>query len=343
MNIRISTILSFSFLFLLSCKNKQETKDNKPHLEKTSTIENDSEQAEEGQRKESINLFTLTYRDSTDVAFVSLSDIYPLNDTASDTLALPNIEKMGKSASKYFTLDKKYRNHFLSKTNISETDSVFVYDYAKNKLASFVVKNLKVAAWINGYSSEEDWPYPRYYYMIGFEISKKYLNGFSEYYADAIVYTGKENLFAKEQLKPIIWKKITQKEYPSKSMKNEDLTLLKNTTTGNTYLYKTESYQYFLQEYLYSNKIIYARRLLVSNSKTKEIIIEKLYSQSEGTSPAPLNYENGDNEINQWTGKLFKNKPPVVFGFKYESFGCPAISIIDKSNEDIYIQCDNRH
>ena len=343
MNLKIPAILSASVLFLLSCNDKKETKNNKPQSDKTAAAQNDTVETEQAPRKESINLFTLTYRDSTDVAFVSLSDIYPLDDTASDTLALPNIEKMEKKAAKYFTLDKKYRNRFLSKTNISETDSLFVYDYAKNKLASFAIKNLKAAAWLNGYSSEEDWPYPKYYYMIGFEISKQSLKGFSDYYSDVIVYAGKENPFANEPLKPIVWKKIPGKEYPSKPMKKEDRAILKSTVAGNTYLYKTDTYQYFLQDYLDSDKIIYARRLLVTDSKTKEIIIEKLYSQSEGTSPAPLNGENGDDSFDQYTGKLFKNKPPVVFGFQYESFGCPAISLIDKSNEDIYIQCDNRH
>jgi len=343
MNIKYHALLGASFLFLLSCNNKQETKNNKPNLIKTTAIQNDSVRDEELPRKESINLFTLTYRDSTDVAFVSLSDIYPVNDDPSDKLILPNIEKMGKTAAQYFTFGEKYRNLFLSKTNISETDSLFVYDYAKNKLASFAIKNLKTAALLNGYSSGEDWPYHNYDYMIGFEISKQYLNGFSDYYTSVLVYAGKENPFAKEPLKPIDWKKINRQEYPSKALKNEDKTILKNAIPGNTYSYKTNSHQYFLQDYLDSNKIIYARRLLVTDSKTKEIIIEKLYSQSEGTSPAPLNGENGDNSFDQYTGKLFKSKPPVVFGFQYESFGCPAISLIDKSNEDIYIQCDNRH
>lgn len=341
MNLKIQAITVASFIFLLSCNNKQETKSNKPQANKTATTQNDSVQNEELPRKESINLFTLTYRDSTDVAFVSLSDIYPLDDTASDTLALPNIEKMEKKSAKYFTLEKKYRNRFLSKTNISETDSLFVYDYAKNKLASFAIKNLKAAAWLNGYSSEEDWPYPKYYYMIGFEISKKSLTGLSDYYSDVLVYVGKENPFTNKPLTAIVWTKIPSKEFPSKPIKKEDLDQLKNKVSGNTYSYKTEDYHYFLQEYLESREVT-GRRLLVVDSKTKDIIIEKMFIDGESLSAAPLNDKNNDVAV-QYTGKLFKNKPPVVFGFAYESFGCRAISLIDKSNEDIYIQCDNRH
>jgi hypothetical protein len=331
-------------LLFFACNKKENPKIFPSDLVKNARFETDSIQKEEEhpQKKESMNLFTLTLKDSSDVAFVSLSDIYAVNDEK-DTLALPDIEKLGKYDAQYFTFDKNYRKRFLSKTHISETDSVFIYDYAKNKMASFAVKSLKTAAMLNLYSSGEDWPYRNFDFMIGFEISKKYLNGFSDYFRDALVYIGKENPFSNEGLKPIVWKKIAGNEYPSKPMKNEDRALLKNTITGNTYLFKTENYHYFLQEYLENHKEIYGRRLLVTDSKTKDIIIEKLYTQSEGTSPAPLNYEEGYPTINQWTGRLFKNKPIVVFGFEYISFGCPTISVIDQSNEEIFLQCDNRH
>lgn len=337
-------LISATFLVLFSaCEKKQSAKTTKQDTSKNAITEIDTLQTEEQvPRKESINLFTLIPKDSSDIAFVSLSDIYPIGDEK-DTLVLPNLEKMTDADAQYFTFAKNYRKRFLSKTNITETDSLFVYDYAKNKLASFLVKNLKTAAMLNLYSIGDPGPYHSFDFMIGFEINKKYLKGFSEYYRDALVYVGKENPFSKEHLKPISWKKIAQREYPSKSLKKDDLNTLKGTNAGNTYSYQTDSHHYFLQDYLDSHKIIYARRLLVTDAKTKEIIIEKLYSQSEGTSPAPLNYENGEDSVDQWTGKLFKNKPQVVFGFLYESFGCPGISLIDKSNEEIYLQCDNRH
>ncbi|RXM46123.1 oxidoreductase [Flavobacterium sp. YO64] len=335
--------LSSAFLILLSACNKKENTTSTLHkVTEQTAAETDTLQAEETSRKESIYLFTVMPKDSSDIAFVSLSDIYPVDDEK-DTLVLPNLEKMADADAQYFTFAKNYRKRFLSKTNISETDSLFVYDYAKNKLASFLVKNLKTAAMLNLYSIGDAGPYRNYDYMIGFEINKKLLNGFSEYYRNALVYVGKENPFSKERLKPISWKKMAKKDYPSKALKNNDRALLKGTIMGNTYFYKTESYEYFLQDYLDSNKTIYGRRLLVVDSKTKDVIIEKLFSQSEGTSPAPLNYENGEDSIEQWTGKLFKNKPDVVFGFEYLSFSCPSISVIDKSNEEINIQCDNRH
>lgn len=331
-----------ALLLLLACNNKNAIKKAAPALTKNTIVNTDTIENEEAPRKESINLFTLESRDSSAVAFTSLSDIYSLS-TQNDTLALPDIKKMGIKKSEYFTLEKKYRKRFLSKTNIAETDSVFVYDYAKNKLASFVVKNLNVSAMINAYMSEQDWPYDYYNYMIGFEINKSDLKGFSDYYNNILVYVGKENPFAQKQLKPIVWKKIDTKAYPKKAISTEVNAYLKNTTAGNTYSYETDSMQYFLQDYLAAQKNIYGRRLLVVDSKTNDIILEKMITESESSSPSLLNYENPSEPINQWTGKLFKNKPSVVFGFEYVSFGCPSISVIDKSNEEIILQCDNRH
>jgi hypothetical protein len=341
MNSKALSIFTFSFLLLFSCNKKQEPQSVEALPAPVENIENDSITDQEVSRKESINLFNIMPKDSSDVAFISLSDIYPLNET--DAEALPNIEERGILAAEYMTLESKQRKRFLSKINISENDSLFAYDYGKNKLARFAIKNLKASALLNGYSSQEDWPYKPYDYMVGFSINKQLLNGFSEYYRDAIVYVGKENPFSKEGLTPIAWKKTTTAEFPSKALKNEDQKLLKNTTLGSTYFYKNNSFHYFIQDYLDSRKEVFARRLFILNAKTKDIILEKLYSQSEGTSPSPLNYQNPDNIIEQYTGKLFKDKPPVVFGFLYESFGCPVISLIDKSKEEIYIQCDNRH
>jgi hypothetical protein len=56
-----------------------------------------------------------------------------------------------------------------------------------------------------------------------------------------------------------------------------------------------------------------------------------------------MNTEEGRKYINQWTGKLFKYKAPVIFGFNGESFGCPHISFLDFSEQSIYKNCDCRH
>ncbi|MHC0446779.1 oxidoreductase [Flavobacterium sp. 3-218] len=336
-------ILLISFLFLVSCNKKYEVKNDDVAPSENAPADTLAIK-EKSPKKESINLFTLTPKQGGDIAFLSLSDLYPA--ATNDTLSLPQIEKMDKKTALYFTFDKNYRTRFLSKIEISETDSLFVYDYAKDKLASFLIKNLKTSAMLNGDASAKNWPYQSTDYRIGFEVNTKNLKGFSQDYKNALVYVGKENPFVEKQMMPIVWKKITAKEYPDEKLKKEYKKVITNALTGSYYFFETKTYQYFLQEYTNSNKIIYARRLIVTDVKTpqnetNEIIIDKLFYQKEGISLSPLNYSEGKN-VNQWTGKLFKNKPAVVFGFENASFGCPVISIIDKSNEEIYLQCDNR-
>jgi len=333
-------------LTIFGCNNKQAvTTDIKNELIAADTMMIDDETLEDYvYQKPSIALFTLYMIDNPDVAFVPLSDIYSLSEHP-DSIAIPNVKEIGFDNAQYFNLESKYREMFLSKTGISETDSVFVYDYAINSIVSFSIEDLNLVAMINFYSVKDDWPFTQYDYMIGFELDRTKLKGFSDFFRSTLAYVGRENPFALEQLTPIVWEKISADHYPSKEIEAIYAPYIENSTVGSTYLFETDSLQYFLQDYMdisYDNQINY-RRLLVVEPKSKDIIIENFFGRGEGTSPSPLNYEYEDGDINQWTGKLLKNKPLVVFGFEYISFGCPYISIINKSNENIYLYCDNRH
>jgi hypothetical protein len=72
-----------------------------------------------------------------------------------------------------------------------------------------------------------------------------------------------------------------------------------------------------------------------------------MFNNSEGASVAPLNFgisnPNYADLKGQWMGKLFKNKPEVIFGFEWVSFGCPGIIYINSRDKYIQINCDNRH
>jgi hypothetical protein len=83
---------------------------------------------------------------------------------------------------------------------------------------------------------------------------------------------------------------------------------------------------------------------VIINSKTKEIVYEQVQILSESTYLVPLNTPNNPNQYqSQWTGQLFKDKPVVMFGFLAGGFGCPSITILDKTESSIPILCDNRH
>ncbi|WP_296148902.1 oxidoreductase [uncultured Flavobacterium sp.] len=285
-----------------------------------------------------IKLFEISDSDEKTV-FISLSDIYPVSEHA-DSLAIPE----DKRNSEHLILSQKYRKRFLAKTKIAETDKVFLYDYAKNKLVSLSVKNLDVVANLSPYETEGETPHSQYDYMIGFQIDKKSAKDFGNLSNEILIYVGKENPFAEKQLTAIIWKKISSKEFPSKKIKDEFGVLKQKYNTGDCYSFKYENLEYFIQDFL-RDKSIFARRLLVLDSKTKAIIYEELFSEGESDSLAPLNFINKEdaNNMNQWTGKLFKNKENVIFGFEYHSFGFPYITVLSKKPTQIKIYCDNRH
>jgi hypothetical protein len=247
-----------------------------------------------------------------------------------------------KEDAEYFKLNSVYRQRFLSKMKISESDKVFIYDYSTGLAVSFPVKELNVAARLNPYGAK--WPYSQSDYMIGFEIDTTFLKGSDKYFRNSLVYVGKKSPFVVGKVKPVTWKKIDAKNFPSRaiSINDTNTSLLGESVTGNAYTFEANSLQYFVQEFV-RGKEISARRLLVIKSKTKETVCEKIYFAGEGSSPAPLNFTGPNPENNQWTGKLFKNKPVVIFGFEYVSFGCPRITFLKQSENDIYINCDNRH
>jgi hypothetical protein len=159
------------------------------------------------------NLYELNYHhDVTSkekVGIISLSDSYRLSEHP-DSIAIPDLSSVEDR--KYFTLDSKYRRRFLYRTNVSETDSVFIYNYEKDAIASYKVKNLKVVACMNMYGAgnldtQRD-------YMLGFEVSSSVQKKFQ----GALVYVGKENPFIRGQLKSIVWKKIEPTAFPSNKL-----------------------------------------------------------------------------------------------------------------------------
>jgi len=277
-------------------------------------------------------------------AFISLSDSYRLSDHP-DSLAIPDLAGKTEEEAHYFKLEERYRNRFLSGTGISETDRVFIYDYAADKLVSFAVKELDVVASISPYTVSDEWPYSQYDYMIGFDVDNAFLKGFSDYFTTALVSVGKESPFVRGQLKPVRWKKSKPADFPSNAVfpaviYEEPVEYM----TGAAYTSESKGLRYTVQDLLLNGQVE-ARRLVVIELKTKAIRCEKIYAVSEGTSLAPLNFvdPDGGKYVQQWAGRLFVSKPPVIFGFQYESFGCPEITFLERGGGEVYIKCDNRH
>lgn len=290
---------------------------------------------------QTIRLFELQeYEDNKkqSVGFISVSDIYKLSDDPTAMAVTPYNED---ADSQYKAITGEYRKRFFKNTGIKETDIVFIYNYARGKLYSFPVKQLPVVAYLSPYATEP--PYVQDDYMIGFEISKSLMKGSFSY---CFVYIGINNPFEVAGIKPVMWKKEELKNFPAQAnTASKNTTIAKsigsNFTTGDVYSYQQNGLSYFVRD-LVNKGGTFARQLVVVNVKDKSLVAEKVYAESEGSSLAPLNNKFEDSKW-QWTGKLFKNKPDVIFDFKYHSFGCPQINFLSNSEKDIIINCDNRH
>lgn len=292
-------------------------------------------------------LVDLEENENKKVGFVSLSDSYPLSKHP-DSLAIPDFYNVKKENREYFKLEQEYRKRFLSKTKISETDSLFAYNYSTNALLSFSIKDLSAVAYLNNYRSVDNChPCDQYDYRIGFEIKKSLLNELGNSYQNTLVYVGKENPFVLGQMKSIIWKKIRPSEFPIEKSNPKTQYRYTDTKRDKAYLYESNEFQYFLQDLIKINTDkVWERHFLIIDKRNEEVVVERVFQYSESQSLAPLNLgepsEDYVNHPEQWTGKLLKNKPKVVFGLQWVSFSCPSLILLGLEKE-IYINCDNRH
>lgn len=284
-----------------------------------------------------INLYQISLHQISEesyIPYVSLSDTYPINENP-DSLAIPiNNPEDDHEKFEYFELEGNYRKNFLMRSGFSEKDKLFIYDYSRNVLKTFNVKELKLVACLTIYGA--DWPYSQYDYRIGFELDKRLLNGYDNYFSNSLVSIGKVSPFNMGKITNIQWNKIDNKTYPSEKISLIDLEYINSQSylTGNIYSCEIDTLVFYMEELIQDNWS-FGKRIMVLNRKTKEKILEKIYYAGESASFADIEY--------QWTGKLFKNKPNVIFGFLWESFGCERITFMDNFMDELYIYCDNRH
>jgi hypothetical protein len=323
------------------------------------TVINPNIYFESSTNPEVYNLSSFQINKNKEIGFISFSDKYSLSDDPDSLAIQTNLETEYIRSNKYFKeeyikLDNKHRKLFLNKLKISENDSLFIYDYAQDIMLSLKVKNLKVVACLDIYrqgdQNESDFEgFEQGDYMIGFELEPSILKRLGDKYYQSFVCVGKVNPFLKNQLKPIVWSRIKSSEYPIKGISTKNDLIIKQYANAPDTSYKsvTSNYTYYVKDIfeINGNYISVIRRLIIIENKSNEIVHDEIIDDGESTSTAPLNNVNkqeGDF-IYQWTGKLFKNKAPVIFGFSFESFSCPHISILDLSESSIYINCDNRH
>lgn len=279
---------------------------------------------------------SLERNDNMSYSFISCSDIVGLSNHP-DSLAISDKYLGIKEVPKVHTLDKKYRTRFLAALQVKESYNMFIYNYVLDTVFIHPVSQLPVIARINPYGTPEK--IEQYDYMIGFGFKEGMsTKDWYKYHYDAHVYIGKENPFSPGNSVPLIWDQIDGSLFPPIDVDSPNGKILKHYKKQKAYKFVNNELTYFLQRY---DMAYY----LVVVSSDNQPIFKKVFIDSEGVSLTAMSFANKKSKETpeQWTGKIFKNQPPVIFGFEYTSFGCPSIDFLEKEARSIRIACDNRH
>lgn len=279
------------------------------------------------------------------IGFASLSENYQISFQP-DSLVISDFSETEMEDHKYFLLEKEYRNTFLQNLKIAETDSVFIFDYVSCQITSAQVNSLKVVAILNevafGYSDQP--------YMIGFELDISPFKHLEIQYGPPFVYVGKENPFVKNSIKPIIWKKKNPDKLTTNKIKPITDSLIvacgvSNYVLGDYYIFKGYGFLYYSQEITRPKTNLLGRSFIIEDSLTHKIVYSKAEFHSEGTYIPDITIDSlKEGEYGyQFTGMLFENKPPVVFGLFHDLYWCSSIKFLSLKEKPIIIKCDNRN
>jgi len=270
--------------------------------------------------------------------FVVMTDGYPWNEHP-DSLAIAP-EYLGYNVSgagdEHHYLEGIYRARFLQNMGIEEEDFVFVYNYGQDELYPYPVHSLPLLARITPYGAYQ--PVEQYVYQIGFSLEEKW-TGREKADLHSLAVIGKDSPFLLGHLKPMIWEETEQKVFSYMKVDSAERARwsINAYKPFLTYTFSDAGLSYFIRGG--QTKVIDGEgRLLFDGS----------FHRSEGRSRAPLTLKGqppspyGDLP-EQWAGRFLKNRPPVMFGFVYVSFGCPGLNILDGLGREVYFSCDNRH
>lgn len=336
--ITIGFALLFSQLAVISCK-----KDEKKTAETVVTTSNDSvkttKATEEKFDYKDFTIYNITISSSgqKDVlldVFVSVSDIYkdpqPIQEEA-----FKNKKNVSPDEMRYIELDPQHRKKMLDGLKLTENDSLYLYNYQSNTLQKVSLNKLKAVAYLDFYSMEGEEADPSSY-MVGFQIEAQKPQDIGSKYENAIAYFGNKNPFIENKMQAIKWKK-TDAAASEKYFSHSKLKV------AQSYQATYENFTYYLRNYLIDG-MVGERQLVVVNDRNEKIFEKTITTAGMDAELAPLNGidTDGANTL-QWTGYLFKGKPPVFFGFIAPYFGCPSISFLNKNEKDFTVNCDNRH
>ncbi len=288
--------------------------------------------------------YALHQKNEPKQGFIVLSDMFPFDEFKGDNniIAPEHLGEFEFSNDNYHELKGENRDRFLGALKIQETDFLFVNNLNLNKIKSFKVSQLKLTAFLSPYRPDitvHNWDY-----LIGFELGSVQMpfNPPDIYGQTIFSCVGAKNPFNQGKAEPMKWKKVNQSEFIWKLEKDETPKHMLDIKYKSVYKFKWSKLNYYVRE-IYAGDFLYGYYLVVTKSKSGEKVNSMLFFESEGTYLQPLNGQKNSSGDLQFTGYIFKDKPPIIYGFQSNSFGCPYISFADDTDNYLWLKCDNRH
>jgi hypothetical protein len=150
-----------------------------------------------------------------------------------------------------------------------------------------------------------------------------------------LVAIGEECPFVAGKSQALEWEPTDSLEFPNIAPKVE----IENEYRPKSHFkFKTDSLHYFARVYN-NGKWIIGVQVVVQTSGGKTVY-NHFFRNTESLSPAPLYREKGQHF--QYTGAIFKDLPPMMYGFEWATFGCTSVHFLRRV-DPIWIRCDNRH
>jgi hypothetical protein len=231
---------------------------------------------------------------------VSLSLEYPFN-THPDSLVISErylgVTEHNYEADNFYHLKTIYRNRFLDRLHIKETDQLFLYHLFLDTVYTFNVSDLSLVALFDYYGPST--PVSDNDYMIGFELNLKQLfsKKTGKFNTHVLVSIGTENPFQIGQVKPINWT-ITEDQYFPRNKSEANLSdyHIANSTHV-TYKYEQDSLIYYVQTYLNAEDHLLGEWLIVLDAKTGEEKDTKFLQGPEGRRLLQINSIHEDSSF----------------------------------------------
>ncbi len=302
------------------------------------TTDNDTFEIEDNPR-----LFILGFRtiyDTNRIGFVSLTDRYPFHPHPDSSIISEEMRKE-PSGVKYnhHVIGSDKRALFLKNLSIQEDDQLFAFDFQHDTVVTFPVSELKLVGSLSPYISERDFPVPEYYFQIGFEIPYEPVRMMHRYSYHEIIYIGKANPFKVGEATPILFEEISFENYLKEDQEQKD-------TTGKYKYLRFSHNGYDFYTKVFAGQYYFARKMRVFHRSSGQKVLDREYGRGEGASASIIRTPAMDiirEPYLQWTGGIFRGKPPVIIGMEYQSFGCEPVDFLDPAIPRIYFWCDNRH